>query len=82
MDWTALNRPNADIGTVSLDLQTQADLYEALLTAINGRPWIGGLVSRGYYPPAALQDKSASIHGKPAADILWYWFPRMLGVVK
>jgi hypothetical protein len=34
---------------------------------------------RGYY---ALQDKSASVHGKPAADILWYWFPRLLGVVK
>ncbi len=82
MNWTALNRPNADVSTVSLDLETQANLYEALLTAINGRPWIGGLVSRGYYPPAALQDKSASIHGKPAADILWYWFPRMLGIVK
>jgi hypothetical protein len=40
------------------------------------------VVSRGYYPPAALRDKSASVHGKPAADILWYWFPRMLGVVQ
>ncbi|HVN14825.1 MAG TPA: carboxypeptidase regulatory-like domain-containing protein [Anaerolineales bacterium] len=82
LDWTALNRPNADVGTVSLDLQSQADLYEAMLTAINGRPWVSGFVSRGYYPPVALQDKSASVHGKPAADILWYWFPRMLGVVK
>jgi hypothetical protein len=81
LDWSALSQPNADPGTVSLDLQGQADLYEALLTAVNGRPWISGFVSRGYYPPAALQDKSASVHGKPAADILWYWFPRMLGVV-
>ena len=31
---------------------------------------------------AALQDKSASIHGKPTADLLWYWFPRLLGNVK
>jgi len=65
-----------------LDLQAQADLYEAILTAVNGRPWVSGVVSRGYYPPVALRDKSASAHGKPAADILWYWFPRMLGVVQ
>jgi len=82
LEWGALSRPNPDTGTVALDLQMQADLYEALLTAVNGRPWINGFVSRGYYPPAALQDKSASVHGKPAADILWYWFPRLLGVVQ
>ena len=82
LDWEALNRPNPDTGTVAIDLKAQADLYQALLTAVNGRPWISGFVSRGYYPPAALQDKSASVHGKPAADILWYWFPRMLGVVQ
>jgi hypothetical protein len=82
LDWTALNKPNADISAVSLSLQTQADLYEALLTAVNARQWISGFVSRGYYPPAALQDKSASIHGKPAADILWYWFPRLTGAVR
>ncbi len=82
LDWMALSRPNADIGTVGVDLQAQADIYEAILNAINARPWISGIVSRGYYPPAALQDKSASVHGKPTADVLWYWFPRMLGVVK
>jgi hypothetical protein len=82
LDWNALNRPNADISSVSLSLQTQADIYEAMLTAVNSRPWISGFISRGYYPPASLQDKSASIHSKPAADILWYWFPRLLGVVK
>jgi hypothetical protein len=82
LDWTALSRPNPDSSAVSLNLQLQADLYEAVLTAVNGRPWISGVVSRGYYPPAALRDKSASVHGKPAADILWYWYPRLTGVVK
>jgi Tat protein translocase TatC len=82
LDWDALSQPNPDTGTVALDLQGQADLYEAVLTAVNSRSWISGIVSRGYYLPAALQDKSASVHGKPAADILWYWFPRMLGVVQ
>lgn len=82
LSWEALSQPNPDVGSVSLDLQSQADLYEAVLTAVNSRSWINGVVSRGYYLPAALQDKSASVHGKPAADILWYWFPRMLGVVQ
>jgi hypothetical protein len=82
LDWTALSRPNADINSVNLNLQIQADIYEAILAAVNARPWISGFVSRGYYPPAALQDKSASVHSKPAADILWYWYPRMLGKIQ
>ena len=80
--WTALSRPNADIGTVNLDLQQQLDIYDAVFSAANARPWVSGLVSRGYYVPVALHDKSASIHGKPAADVLWYWFPRLLGNIK
>ncbi|NTU55544.1 MAG: hypothetical protein HGA79_04780, partial [Anaerolineales bacterium] len=82
LDWTALNRPNPDITTISLDLQQQFDIYDAFLNAVNGRTWVSGVVSRGYFPPAALQDKSASVHGKPAADLLWFWFPRLLGNVK
>jgi len=62
-----------------VNLQAQADVYQAMLMAVNERPWVGGFVSRGYYPPAVLLDASASIHGKPAADVLWYWFPRFLG---
>jgi glycosyl hydrolase family 113/carboxypeptidase family protein len=81
-DWTVLNRPNADLGTVNLDLQQQVDIYDAMFNAVNARSWVSGFVSRGYFAPAALQDKSASIHGKPAADLLWYWFPRLLGNIK
>ncbi|MBN2116394.1 MAG: hypothetical protein JW730_07480 [Anaerolineales bacterium] len=80
--WSALNRPNADIGAVNLDLQQQVDIYDAVFNAVNARAWVSGVVSRGYYTPVALQDKSASIHGKPAADLVWYWFPRLLGNIK
>lgn len=68
-------------GTVQypVNLQTQADIYQALSMAVNERAWLGGFVSRGYYPPAALQDASASVHGKPAEDVLWYWFGRFTG---
>jgi hypothetical protein len=82
LNWSLLSRPNPDNESVTLNLQTQADIYEAMLTAVNSRPWIAGFISRGYYPPAALQDKSTSIHNKPSADILWYWFPRLLGKIQ
>ncbi len=81
-DWSALNRPNPDLSTVNLDIQQQFDIYDAMFNAVNARSWVSGFVSRGYFPPVALQDKSASIHGKPAADLLWYWFPRLLGNIK
>ena len=81
-DWTALNRPKDDLTTVDLDIQQQVDIYDAMFNAINARPWVNGLVSRGYFMPVVLQDKSASVHGKPAADLLWYWFPRLLGNIK
>ena len=64
-----------------INLQAQSDTYQALMMAVNERAWLGGFVSRGYYPPAAMQDASDSLHGKPAEDELWYWFGRFLGVV-
>lgn len=76
-----LARPKPDIPNIQIDLQEQADIYEALLKAVNERGWISGFVTRSYYPPAALRDKSASIHGKPAQNVIAYWFPRLLGVI-
>ena len=64
----------------AVNLQAQTDLYQALLMAVNERSWLGGFISRGFYPPVVLQDASASVHGKPTADLLWYWFPRFLGI--
>jgi hypothetical protein len=61
-----------------INLQQQVDAYNAMMVATNGAEWVEGFVSRGYYPPAVLQDASASLHGKPARGVLWYWFQRIL----
>ena len=82
LDWKILSRPNADISSVNIDLQQQVDIYDAMFNAINARSWVSGIVSRGYFQPVTLQDKSASVYGKPASDLLWYWFPRLLGNIK
>lgn len=76
LDVERLSRPEPDIPEVTLSLEEQYLAYEAVIEAINLREWINGVVSRGYYPPVALQDKSISIHGKPVEDLLEYWFPK------
>jgi hypothetical protein len=69
-----LNPPYMDNPSVSLDLVEQSSAYSAMFKAINGRDWIDGFVSRGFYPPAELHDKSSSIHGKPAQMIISDWY--------
>jgi hypothetical protein len=79
LDYNLLSPSYPDIPELALSLQEQANAYNALLSAISERSWISGYVSMGYFPPAALQDKSTSIHGKPAASILWFWSQKFLG---
>jgi hypothetical protein len=59
-----------DVPLAVLDLQEQADIYQALLTETAQRDWIAGFVSRGNYPAAVLHDPSTSVRGKPAAAVL------------
>jgi hypothetical protein len=80
LDPEAAMRPGADLPGIALDLGEQVDAYSALLSSVHQRSWISGFVSRGYYPPVALRDKSISVHGKPAADLLGYWYAHWLGV--
>jgi hypothetical protein len=62
-----------------VDLQMQADLYSAVLAAVEYQDWVAGVVSQGWYPPMESHDASASVHGKPAQDVLAEWFRLFLG---
>jgi hypothetical protein len=73
-----LEPPYQDNPTVILDLEEQSSAYQALLYAINDRDWINGFVSRGFYPPVELHDKSSSIHGKPSQTIIGDWYRQFL----
>lgn len=73
-----LDQPIHDSPDLQMDLQEQLDAYSAVLNAIQPQGWVIGFVSRGYYPPVFMQDKSSSVHGKPTADALWYWYQRFL----
>jgi hypothetical protein len=76
---SSLNKSGEDQASITLDLQSQKDLYDALMVVINQRDWIDGFVSRGFFPPVAVQDQSTSVYGKPAYDVIWYWFSGLLG---
>jgi hypothetical protein len=62
-----------------IDLNIQTEIYRAALTVVNYRDWLSGFISRGFYAPARLTDGSSSVHGKPAEDLLGYWFPHING---
>ncbi len=63
----------------AVDLEEQSLAMNAVLLAAYDRREVVGWLARGYNPVVALQDKSTSVHGKPAAEVLWYWFPRLTG---
>ncbi|GAB4578937.1 MAG: hypothetical protein Fur0022_16740 [Anaerolineales bacterium] len=74
LPFNALSQPNPNPSSITLDLAEQWEIYAATLEVVNERAWLAGVVSRGFYPPAALADPSLSIHGKPAQQVLQYWF--------
>ncbi len=76
--WEEIAQPISSTIEPTVDLQAQVTAYNVMLSAINTRSWISGFVSRGFYPPAALLDASPSIHGKPAAALLSYWYEKIL----
>jgi hypothetical protein len=74
----SLNYPAPDFPLLGVDLAIQARVYNAMLSAISHYPWINGVTTRGYYPPVILQDKSTSIHGKPAEEVMKAWVEAFL----
>lgn len=64
---------------IILDLDEQVDVYNAILAAVNEKNIVQGVISEGFIPAIGLEDKSISIHGKPAQTVISYWFAQFLG---
>jgi len=62
---------------LDVNLAEQAQAINAILLAVLPNDDITGFFTARYDPGVPLQDKSSSVHGKPAADVLWYWYPRL-----
>ena len=63
-----------EVGDYPVDLHEQALIYNAILPVAAGREWLSGISIRGYDPITELQDVSSSINGKPALEVVKYWF--------
>lgn len=64
---------------LQIDLTEQAQAINAVLAEAYARSQVTGFYVRGYNPAVAQQDRSASVNGKPAQDVLRYWYPRITG---
>ncbi len=61
-----------------LDLDLQSRIYNAAIIASASKPWIRGFISREYDPLVVVKDQRASVYGKPAWDVLWFWYHYIL----
>jgi hypothetical protein len=73
------NFPAPEQPEIQISLQEQTNLYNAALPEINRRDWISGISSRRFLVTGSYQDQSSSIHGKPASDVIWYWYSQING---
>jgi hypothetical protein len=64
---------------LAVDLTAQAQAYNALLLEANGRAAISGFYASADYPIVSLLDKSTSPYGKPAQDVLTFWYQKLTG---
>jgi len=63
-----------ETSSIAIDLEEQVHIYNAVLPIVASRDWVTGISIRGYNPIVDLQDGSSSLSGKPALDVIWYWF--------
>lgn len=64
---------------LNTSFEEQTNAINAVFLATHDRPNIEGLFVGGFNPSAMLWDKSSSIFGKPAEEVLEYWYPRIKG---
>jgi hypothetical protein len=72
--------PDDEVTNTSVDLDEQTLIYNAIMPISASREWITGIAIRGVDPTISLQDASSSIIGKPAWDIIHYWFSGLTAV--
>jgi hypothetical protein len=83
-DGSCRNASEFDLGALvdpdlPVDLASQAQAYNAMLLETAGRQAITGFYAAGDYPIVALLDKSVSPYGKPAQDVLTFWYLKLTG---
>ncbi len=66
--------PSIEVAQSTVDLDLQVQIYNNILPIVANLDWVSGVSIRGYNPVVSMMDGSSSIAGKPARDVIWYWF--------
>lgn len=69
-----LEQAGVDIATLQPDGRIQAQIYNSILQVVSESEWVAGVFTSGFFPPVGIADLSVSVHGKPASDVIWFWF--------
>lgn len=64
----------SEVSPYAISFSEQALIYNAVMPVIASRDWITGTSIRGYEPSIVIHDGASSIAGKPAFDVIQYWF--------
>lgn len=64
----------SEISQAIVDFNSQVQIYNSIFPIVAGLDWVSGVSIRGYNPVVSVMDGSSSIAGKPARDVIWYWF--------
>ncbi len=65
---------NEEVAEFPINLDEQVLIYNATLPILANQEWVHGIAIKGYDPTIIKLDGTSSITGKPAFDIIWYWF--------
>lgn len=59
-------------------LSAQAKAINAVLLEAHDLDQVSGFYVNGFNPINAAVDTSTSVRGKPAGDVIWYWYQRLI----
>jgi hypothetical protein len=63
-----------EVSSFPVDPEAQSLIYNAVFPVVTSRDWITGVAIRGYNPTYENDMSSSSISGKPAFQVIEYWF--------
>lgn len=79
LDASAFDLGSEGNAFLQVNLKEQAEAIYAILAEAYVQPSIHGVYVRRYNPIVELNDKSASINGKPGQLVLEIWYPQITG---
>jgi hypothetical protein len=66
-----------EVAPFVVNFEEQSLIYNAIMPILASRAWITDIAIRGYDPVVVIHDGTSSINGKPAMDVIRYWFTNM-----